>query len=207
MKKTNPILLLIIVFCSTFVVAQNNIMNTFNKMKDEKVLENASISFRVIDLDTDSAIAQHNSYNSLVPASTMKIVTTAAALVSLGSYTSFKTRLSYDGNIDSNGILHGNIYIKGGGDPTLGSAKFDEVLDFDKLIKDIVKKIKAENIGKLLVCEPNLKSHDEFELCSIEEAVKAADIILLLVDHKKFKGLKASELGEKVVIDTRGVIK
>ena len=72
---------------------------------------------------------------------------------------------------------------------------------------DIVKKIKAENIGKLLVCEPNLKSHDEFELCSVEEAVKDADIILLLVDHKKFKGLKASELGEKVVIDTRGVIK
>ena len=72
---------------------------------------------------------------------------------------------------------------------------------------DIVKKIKAENLGKLLVCEPNLKSHDQFELCSVEEAVKDADIILLLVDHKKFKGLKASELGEKVVIDTRGVIK
>ena len=72
---------------------------------------------------------------------------------------------------------------------------------------DIVKKIKDEKLGELLVCEPNLKSHDLFDLCSVEKAVKSADIILLLVDHKKFKNLKASELGEKVVIDTRGIIK
>ena len=72
---------------------------------------------------------------------------------------------------------------------------------------DIVKKLKAMNVGKLLVCEPNLKEHEDFELCNIEEAVKAADIILLLVDHRKFKALKATELVEKVVIDTRGIIK
>lgn len=72
---------------------------------------------------------------------------------------------------------------------------------------DIVKKIKAENIGELLICEPNLKSHKDYELCTVEEAVKQADIILLLVDHKQFKRLKAAELGEKVVIDTRGIMK
>jgi UDP-N-acetyl-D-mannosaminuronic acid dehydrogenase len=72
---------------------------------------------------------------------------------------------------------------------------------------EIVKKLKKLNIGELLVCEPNLKEHEDFELCSVDEAIKKADIILLLVDHKKFKGFKAVELGEKVVIDTRGVIK
>jgi UDP-N-acetyl-D-mannosaminuronic acid dehydrogenase len=72
---------------------------------------------------------------------------------------------------------------------------------------DIVKRLKEENVGKLLVCEPNLKEHKEFELCAMDDAVKQADIILLLVDHKQFKGLKAAELGEKVVIDTRGLIK
>jgi len=41
----------------------------------------------------------------------------------------------------------------------------------------------------------------------LEEAIKHSDIILLLVDHKHFKKLKAADLGEKVVIDTRGVIK
>ncbi|MFT5548681.1 MAG: UDP-N-acetyl-D-mannosaminuronic acid dehydrogenase, partial [Candidatus Azotimanducaceae bacterium] len=72
---------------------------------------------------------------------------------------------------------------------------------------EIVKKLKELNLGELLVCEPNLKEHEDFELCSVDEAIKKADIVLLLVDHKKFRGLKAAELGEKVVIDTRGVIK
>ena len=72
---------------------------------------------------------------------------------------------------------------------------------------DIVKRLQAENIGELLICEPNLKTHDEFVLSTLDEAIKDADILLLLVDHKIFKRLKASELGEKVVIDTRGIIR
>jgi UDP-N-acetyl-D-mannosaminuronic acid dehydrogenase len=72
---------------------------------------------------------------------------------------------------------------------------------------DIVKKIKAENIGELKVCEPNLSEHKDFELSRLEDVVFQSDILLLLVDHKQFQNLKASELGEKVVIDTRGVIK
>jgi UDP-N-acetyl-D-mannosaminuronic acid dehydrogenase len=72
---------------------------------------------------------------------------------------------------------------------------------------DIVKKLKALDVGELLVCEPNLKEHADFELCNMDEAIKKADIVLLLVDHKKFKGFKAVELNEKIIIDTRGVIK
>ncbi|ROS05053.1 UDP-N-acetyl-D-mannosaminuronic acid dehydrogenase [Sinobacterium caligoides] len=72
---------------------------------------------------------------------------------------------------------------------------------------DIVKRLQADDVGNLLICEPNLKESSEFELCSVDEAIRHADIVLLLVDHKKFKNFKAAELGEKVVIDTRGIIK
>lgn len=72
---------------------------------------------------------------------------------------------------------------------------------------DVVKRLKDENIGELLVCEPNLSSHDDFDLISLDNAIARADIVLLLVDHKQFKGMKASELSEKVLVDTRGVIK
>ncbi len=72
---------------------------------------------------------------------------------------------------------------------------------------DIVKRLAADNVGELLICEPNLKGHKDFDLVTVEEAVKKADIILLLVDHKKFKTLKAADLGEKMVIDTRGIIR
>ena len=54
--------------------------------------------------------------------------------------------------------------------------------------------------------EPNLGSHPEFDLLPCEEILERSDILLLLVDHKKFRSLKATDLKEKVLIDTRGVI-
>ncbi|MFT3931302.1 MAG: UDP-N-acetyl-D-mannosamine dehydrogenase [Spongiibacteraceae bacterium] len=72
---------------------------------------------------------------------------------------------------------------------------------------DIVRHLQKENIGELLICEPNLKSHPEFKLMRAEDVIKEADIILLLVDHKPFRKITASDLKEKVVIDTRGVIR
>jgi len=71
---------------------------------------------------------------------------------------------------------------------------------------DIVRKLIKDNIGEILISEPNLDKHDEFDLVTCEELIQRADIILLLVDHKEFKGIKRLELNEKVLIDTRGII-
>ena len=139
-----------------WVSSQNSIQTTFDQIKELSYLENASFSFHVMDVDTDSTIAEYQSKNSLVPASTMKLVTTSAALVKLGSYKQFKTKIEHDGFIDSNGVLHGNLYITGGGDPTLGSTYFlkkDEVSsDFMKVWvtevqKKGIKKITGRVIG------------------------------------------------------------
>ena len=86
-------------------------------------MQSASFSFRVIDLANDSVIAFYQPKKSLVPASTMKIVTTAAAFIKMGSYKKIETKLQYSGTI-TDSVLNGNIYIKGGGDPTLGSIYF-----------------------------------------------------------------------------------
>ncbi len=56
----------------------------------------------------------------LIPASNMKLVTTALALHSLGPDYRYETRLGYSGRIED-GTLLGDLYIIGGGDPTLGS--------------------------------------------------------------------------------------
>jgi len=71
---------------------------------------------------------------------------------------------------------------------------------------DIVRQLIKDEVGEILISEPNLQTHDEFDLVSCEELIQRADIILLLVDHKEFKGIKTLELNEKVVIDTRGII-
>ena len=58
--------------------------------------------------------------NMVMPASNMKLISTGAALHALGSDYRFKTGLGHDGKI-VDGVLKGNLYIIGGGDPTLGS--------------------------------------------------------------------------------------
>lgn len=72
---------------------------------------------------------------------------------------------------------------------------------------DIVRQLQKRDIATIVICEPNLSTHDEFDLASRDEAIEAADIVLLLVDHKPFKTLTAAQLSDKIVIDTRGIIK
>ncbi|KZX84972.1 UDP-N-acetyl-D-mannosaminuronic acid dehydrogenase [Oleiphilus sp. HI0009] len=72
---------------------------------------------------------------------------------------------------------------------------------------EIVEKLQELNIGELRVCEPNIKTHASFELFGFDQAIEDADIILVLVDHQQFKTLSATKLSEKIIIDTRGIIK
>jgi D-alanyl-D-alanine carboxypeptidase/D-alanyl-D-alanine-endopeptidase (penicillin-binding protein 4) len=99
-------------------------------------------------------VYQYNAEKSLVPASNLKVITTATALGVLGEDFRYQTRLEYDGII-TNGVLTGNIYVTGTGDPSLGSSRFREfpdmaqVLDFfsDKIIQTGIKKINGSIIA------------------------------------------------------------
>ena len=71
----------------------------------------------------------------------------------------------------------------------------------------IVRELQRLEVGELLVAEPNLRSSQEFDLLPYREVIERSDILLLLVDHKEFGGLKAADLKEVVLIDTRGVVK
>jgi UDP-N-acetyl-D-mannosaminuronic acid dehydrogenase len=71
----------------------------------------------------------------------------------------------------------------------------------------IVKQLIEQDIAELLISEPNLKEHKTFDLVDVEHAITESDIILILVDHKQFKKYKAIDFGDKILIDTRGIIK
>jgi D-alanyl-D-alanine carboxypeptidase/D-alanyl-D-alanine-endopeptidase (penicillin-binding protein 4) len=57
-------------------------------------------------------------------ASNMKLFTTSTALSRLGPQARIPTKVFSDGKIDAHGVLHGNLYLQGGGDPTLGTPGF-----------------------------------------------------------------------------------
>ncbi len=77
----------------------------------------------------------------------------------------------------------------------------------------IVKKISLMGFSEVLLAEPNIVVlPKEFEgkvklvnLVSANEAIKAADIVVLLVDHTPFKSIDLGLLSGKQIIDTRGV--
>ena len=104
-------LLIFIVAHSVFCFAQRSkLIKEIEDLKKDKALQHATWSICVMNTKKDSAIAEYNSNVSVVPASTLKIVTTAAALSILGSDFKFETKIQYDGTLDTlAGILKGDI--------------------------------------------------------------------------------------------------
>ena len=85
-------------------------------------LENNALSLVMIPLNGPGSPTVFNADVSVNPASTMKLVTTYAALEMLGPTYQWKTEFFTDGTL-SNGVLNGNLYLKGGGDPKLNMEK------------------------------------------------------------------------------------
>jgi D-alanyl-D-alanine carboxypeptidase/D-alanyl-D-alanine-endopeptidase (penicillin-binding protein 4) len=118
-------------FSSSIALGQESIerpntslQNAAESMQEFSKLKHAAFSFYVKDMGSGAVYADHNGNISIPSASTMKLVTTATAFQLLGSGYRFKTRIMYSGEIDSLGTLHGDLYLVGGGDPTLGSRYF-----------------------------------------------------------------------------------
>jgi len=107
------------------------------------------ISVSIVDVENGKLLAGHNSNLGLTPASSLKVITTAAALHYLGDNFRFKTELQYDGAIDGSGTLNGNLFIKGFGDPTLGSPHFNKAEKLDVVMQKFVKAIQAAGIKKI----------------------------------------------------------
>ena len=72
----------------------------------------------ILDLEDDEVLYARNPTRALVPASTTKLATTAAALEWLGPKARLVTTLFADGPIED-GTLHGDLIVRGGGDPTI----------------------------------------------------------------------------------------
>lgn len=83
-------------------------------------MQGATFSLSVKDIKSGEVVYAYQPDLLVTPASVMKTVTTAAALEILGEEYTFPTTLAYDGTLNA-GVLEGNLYIKGSGDPTLGS--------------------------------------------------------------------------------------
>lgn len=108
-----------LIFFSAATVPRTQIQSYAETASGGDVLGNAGFGIFAITCDGDT-LAAVNSSRAMVPASNMKLLTTGTALHSIGPDYRYKTEIGYSGHI-TDGTLHGDLYIMGGGDPTLGS--------------------------------------------------------------------------------------
>lgn len=85
---------------------------------DDTALAHAHWGVMVRSLDRGETLYARNEGRMFVPASNMKIVTAAAALEALGPDHRYVTRVAAAGEVRG-GVLHGDLLVIGGGDPTI----------------------------------------------------------------------------------------
>lgn len=108
----------------------------------------------IADAETSETLYQQNADRYFVPASNMKLFTTALALTRLGPDYRFHTTLETSGTI-SNGVLTGNVALVGRGDPNLSNRKFPYNLkeEFDgspeKVLAELADGLVAKGVKEI----------------------------------------------------------
>ena len=129
-------------------VSQQKFDLALQKLLEQPDYVNATFGIHVLNLSTGKTLYSWNSDKRMIPASTMKVITTATALEILGSDYHFYTKVGYTGRI-SNKELNGDLAVIGGGDPSLGSEYFQNDY-FNPHFLDIwAQKLKAAGITKI----------------------------------------------------------
>ena len=145
LKSGLPLLIFFLLFGSYLTVTRaSSLQKTLSKkLTALENLEGIEASIFARRVDTKDIVFAHKENHALIPASNMKIMTTAAALNVLGSQFTFKTEIYHTGSIQ-NGILKGDLYVKGYGDPLFVSERLWYLINeltregFTKITGDLV---------------------------------------------------------------------
>lgn len=87
-------------------------------LTEDRLFRDSTVALQVVDLSTGQEVYAYNAEQALNPASTMKVITAATALRTLGPEYRFETTIDHDGTLGADGVLAGSLYVRGTGDPT-----------------------------------------------------------------------------------------
>ena len=116
-----------------------------DRFVDDSLMRHGSLGVIVVDVKSGKTLGARNENMACITASTMKTVTSSAALELLGADYTFNTPVYLEGEIQGS-TLNGDIVIEGVGDPTLGSVYFKDNLD---IVNEIVEFLKKQGIKEI----------------------------------------------------------
>lgn len=149
MKKIAFFLLILASFNAHSQTTSGTLNAAWPKFTNDPAFKHASLSLFIVNNKTGKPVLEANSQTGLAPASSLKVVTSAAAYALLGRDYKYKTGLSYTGKIE-NGILEGDIIITGSGDPSLGSWRYESTKE-ERIINEFLAAISKQGIDKIKV--------------------------------------------------------
>jgi serine-type D-Ala-D-Ala carboxypeptidase/endopeptidase (penicillin-binding protein 4) len=147
MKKGINLLYLLTTFCCYGQIIPQKLNLAFKQLEADSQLRHGIAAITVLELKTGKVIFEKNGQVGLTPASTQKIFTSMAALDLIGKDFVYKTDIGYEGTIKDS-ILHGNLYVIGRGDPSLGSDRWTNTNYKDVLLK-IVGAVQKKGIREI----------------------------------------------------------
>lgn len=160
--------------------------------------QKAHVGFCFVDLKTDQEVISFNPGKYFIPASLQKVIISAAALRFLGEEFQFTTALEYEGSVSEEGELAGNLWIRGGGDPTL-------MADIFTIWDSAIKKagiIKVD--GKICIdvsCFEQAMASPHWEYCDLGNYYGAgASALSINENHYKLTFKPGAKLGHSVEV-------
>ena len=121
-----------LVFSSSALLAQTSAQHFVITQATQEPLKGSTWGIYAKDA-SGKVLVSHNAGTRLMPASNRKLITTGVALHALGPDFRFRTSLGYTGVLQADGTLDGDVYIIGGGDPTIGTQDTTIALKADAL--------------------------------------------------------------------------
>lgn len=115
----------------------------FGRLQADSQCKYASVSLTVLDAKTGEQVFAANPNMGLATASTLKTITSITAFNLLGKDFQYQTQFGYSGTINNDGTLKGDVIIKGAGDPTLGSWRYETTHENQILTQMVIALQKA----------------------------------------------------------------
>ena len=104
----------------------------------------------VLDTTSGRTLASVRADVPRIPASVNKLFTTSTALLRFGPDATLRTRVLGAGALDDAGTWQGDLYLRGGGDPTFGSASFDRLAyGLGSTVSSLAARVRAAGIARV----------------------------------------------------------
>src|ERR1700753_389143 len=149
--KLRQVLIISLLFLGKFASAQSlnqKLQTAFNHLQQDSQCKYASVSLTVLDAKTGETVFAANPNLGLATASTLKVITSVTAFNILGKDFQYQTQFGYNGTITADGTLNGDLIIKGAGDPTLGSWRYEGHKE-NEILSQMVTALQRAGIKKI----------------------------------------------------------